>query len=136
MTRLSTEALELVVAAVEQGLQEHAQYPLLLTVRDGVIQRFEIAMDLSWKLMHRALRDIYGVPEENARTKKDIFREAASNGLIADTEAWLVHYEARNQTAHIYDAAAAQAVLERVPVFLPDAHDLIARLKNAARRSP
>jgi len=81
MTRLSVEALELAVAAVEQGLQEHEQYSALLSVRDGVIQRFEIAMDVSWKLMQRALREIYGVAEENLRTKKDIFREAASNGL-------------------------------------------------------
>ncbi|MGH8566924.1 MAG: HI0074 family nucleotidyltransferase substrate-binding subunit [Gammaproteobacteria bacterium] len=135
MTRLSVEALELAVAAVEQGLQEHEQYPALLSVRDGVIQRFEIAMDVSWKLMQRALREIYGVAEENVRTKKDIFREAAGNGLIADTEAWLEHYDARNQTAHLYDAKVAQEVFARVPDFLPDARDLIVRLKDAARRS-
>ncbi|MGH8526437.1 MAG: HI0074 family nucleotidyltransferase substrate-binding subunit, partial [Gammaproteobacteria bacterium] len=109
--------------------------PALLSVRDGVIQRFEIAMDVSWKLMQRALREIYGVAEENVRTKKDIFREAAGNGLIADTEAWLEHYDARNQTAHLYDAKVAQEVFARVPDFLPDARDLIVRLKDAARRS-
>lgn len=57
ISRLSFEALELAVAAVKQGLQEHEQYPALLTIRDGVIRRFEIAMDLAWKLMQRALRE-------------------------------------------------------------------------------
>ncbi|MGH8614586.1 MAG: HI0074 family nucleotidyltransferase substrate-binding subunit [Gammaproteobacteria bacterium] len=132
MTRLSVEALELAVAAVEQGLQEHEQYPALLSVRDGVIRRFEIAMDLAWKLLQRALKEIYGVAEDSVRTKKDIFREASSNGLIADPEAWLEHYEARNQTAHIYDADIAQQVFAHIPSFLPDARDLIVRLKSAA----
>ena len=132
MSRLSVEALELAVAAVEQGLQEHEQYPALLTIRDGVIQRFEIAMDLAWKLMQRALRETYGVAEEDLRTKKDIFREASSKGLIADAEHWLEHHEARNQTSHIYDAEIAQQVFAHIPSFLPDARDLLARLKDAA----
>jgi nucleotidyltransferase substrate binding protein (TIGR01987 family) len=132
MSRLSVEALQLAVAAVEQGLREHEQYPALLSIRDGVIQRFEIAMDLSWKLMHRALKEIYGVAEERVRTKKDIFREASSYGLVADAEAWLDHYDARNQTAHIYDADIAQQVFAHIPSFLPDARDLIGRLKDAA----
>ncbi len=59
MSRLNLDALELAVGAVAQGLVEYQQYPMLLTIRDGVIQRFEIAMNLSWKLMQRALRDIY-----------------------------------------------------------------------------
>lgn len=127
---LNFEALELAIAALEQGLREHEQYPQLLTVRDGVIQRFEIALDLSQKLMKRVLRDIYNV--EPARIAKNTAREAAEMGLIADTEAWIGHIDARNDTAHTYDAETAERVFNRVPLFLADARDLLVRLKNAA----
>lgn len=70
--------------------------------------------------------------EEDLRTQKDIFREASGKGRIADSEPWLEHHEARNQTAHIYDAEIAQQVFAYIPSFLPDARDLIARLKDAA----
>ncbi|MDO8691523.1 MAG: HI0074 family nucleotidyltransferase substrate-binding subunit [Dehalococcoidia bacterium] len=120
------------MAAVEQGLQEYEQHPSLLTIRDGVIQRFEIAMDLAWKLTQRALRETYGVAEEDLRTKKDIFREAATKGLIADAERWMDHQEARNQTSHIYDAEIAQQVFAHIPGFVPDARELLVRLKDAA----
>lgn len=127
---LSFEALELAIAALEQGLREHEQYPQLLTVRDGVIQRFEIALDVSQKLMKRVLRDIYKL--EPARIAKNTAREAAELGLIADTEAWIGHIDARNDTAHTYDNAIATRVFERIPMFLSDARDLLIRLKNAA----
>ena len=44
MSELSFEALELSIAALEQGLVEYEQYPQLLTVRDGVIH----ASKLRW----------------------------------------------------------------------------------------
>lgn len=130
MSELSFEALELSIAALEQGLVEHAQYPQLLTVRDGVIQRFEIALDVSQKLMKRVLRDIYKI--EPARIAKNTVREASEMGLIADAEAWIGHIDARNDTAHTYDAGKAAQVFARIAVFLPDARDLLVRLKNAA----
>lgn len=127
---LSFEALELAIAALEQGLREHEQYPQLLTVRDGVIQRFEIALDVSQKLMKRVLRDIYNI--EPARIAKNTAREAAEMGLIADAEAWIGHIDARNDSAHTYDNEIAERVFQRIPAFLPDARALLVRLKNAA----
>lgn len=127
MSELSTDALELAVSALEQGLLEHEQYPHLLTVRDGVIQRFEIAMDVSRQLLVRVLKEVFGLEEAGA--KKDTFREAAKLGLIADAEAWLGHLAARNRTSHTYDSAIANQVFAHIPSFLPDAHDLLNRLQ-------
>lgn len=132
MSRLNLEALELAVAAVAQGLLEYEQYPMLLTLRDGVIQRFEIAMDLSWKLMQRVLRNVYDVLDSDIRTKKDIFREAHKSGLIDDAESWILYYEARNQTSHTYDAQQAKEVFAIIPAFLVKAQDLVVRLKDVA----
>jgi nucleotidyltransferase substrate binding protein (TIGR01987 family) len=130
MTELSFEALELSIASLEQGLVEYEKYPQLLTVRDGVIQRFETALDVSQKLIRRVLRDIYKI--EPARIAKNTVREAAEMGLIADAEAWIGHIDARNDTAHTYDASKAAQVFSRIPVFLPDARNLLICLKNAA----
>ncbi|HAT51268.1 MAG: nucleotidyltransferase substrate binding protein [Nitrospirae bacterium] len=130
-SRLSVEALELAVAALEEGLREYEMYPLL-TMRDGVIQRFEIAMDLSWKLLQRTLKDILAISPGLMRTKQDMFRIAAEYELITNTEAWLGHYEARNQTSHLYDRDLAAHVFKQIPAFLPNVRELVVRLKDAS----
>lgn len=131
MSDLSFDALEQAIAAIEQGLTEHAQYPQLLTVRDGVIQRFEVALDVSQKLMKRVLREVYQM--EPARIAKNTAREAADIGLIADAEAWIGYIDARNDTSHTYNAEVAGRVFAQVPAFLADARDLLKRLNDATR---
>ena len=131
MSDLSFDALEQAIAAIEQGLTEHAQYPQLLTVRDGVIQRFEVALDVSQKLMKRVLREVYQM--EPARIAKNTAREAADIGLIADAEAWIGYIDARNDTSHTYNAEVAGCVFAQVPSFLADARDLLKRLNDATR---
>lgn len=126
---LNFDALEKAIAVLEDGLLEHAQYPQLLTVRDGVIQRFEVVVDVSQKLMKRVLLDVFRI--DAARVQKHTAREAASMGLIADAEAWIGHINARNETSHTYDSAKANQVFQTIPGFLPDARDLLVRLKNA-----
>lgn len=130
MSELSFEALELSIAALEQGLKEHEQYPQLLTVRDGVIQRFEIAMDVSRQLMIRVLKEVFSL--DAASAQKDTIREAAKFGLIADAEAWMGHLAARNRTSHTYDSEIAEQVFSHIPSFLPDARDLLQRLRTHA----
>lgn len=124
------EALEKLIKALEDGLLEHAQYPHLLTVRDGVIQRFEVTVDVSQKLMKRVLSEIFKM--EPARIQKNTAREAASMGLIADAEVWIGYINACNDTSHTYDNAKAEQVFQTVPGFLLDVRDLLVRLKNAA----
>lgn len=127
---LNFEALEKAIAALEDGLSEYEQYPQLLTVRDGVIQRFESAMDLSRKLILRVLKEKFGLDDMTANNKTFI-REGARFGLIADAEAWMRHLEARDQASHTYDAHLAEQVFASIPSFLPDARDLPMRLKDA-----
>ena len=129
MAELNFDALKLSIAALEQGLEEHAQYPQLSTVRDGVIQRFEVAVDISQKLIRRVLQEVYQM--EPAHIAKNAMREAAGMALIADAECWIGHVNARNETSHTYDASKANAVFERIPGFLLDARDLLQRLINA-----
>ncbi|MDP2806354.1 MAG: HI0074 family nucleotidyltransferase substrate-binding subunit [Gallionellaceae bacterium] len=131
MTRLNYDALENALARLEEGFVDASNYPQLLTVRDGVIQRFEIAMDLSWKLMQRTLKEAYQLDEGILLSKKDIFRQAAKYRLLDDTEAWFGHYEARNKTSHIYDNQEAERTFERARLFLADAKIVLERMRNA-----
>ncbi len=130
MVKLDYSVLRSALLALELGFTEHAAYPQLLTVRDGVIQRFEIAMDLSWKLLQRTLKARFEVSEVELLTKKDIFRQAAKFGLIDDTERWFGHYDARNETSHIYDNTTAAATFVRARIFLADAQITLAKLEK------
>ena len=100
---ISFDVLEKAIAALEAGLREHAQYPHLTTVRDGVIQRFEVAVDLSRKMTLRVLHEIYGI--QGAEAQKNTVREAARVGLLDDAA---------------------------IPAFVPDARSLLGKLKDAA----
>lgn len=130
--KLSFESLELAIAALEQGLREHEQYPQLLTVRDGVIQRFEIAMAISRQLMIRVLKEVFSLEEASAR--KDTLREAAKLGLIVDAEAWLEQLKARNRTSHTYDAETAEQIFSAHPLFSPGCAGLAGASAPPARR--
>ncbi|WP_407276514.1 nucleotidyltransferase substrate binding protein [Halothiobacillus sp. DCM-1] len=127
---LSFDVLEKAIAALEEGLREHEQHPQLLTVRDGVIQRFEVAMDLSRKMILRVLKEKFAL-DDIAANNKTFIREGAKYGLIADAESWMRHLESRNKTSHTYDPPLAARVFAEIPAFIPDAQDLLKRLKNA-----
>jgi nucleotidyltransferase substrate binding protein (TIGR01987 family) len=131
MEELNLEPLENALRQLEEGLKK-AQLDLTDELhRDGVIQRFEYSMDLAWKNIQRYLKVIAQIDEAAIRTKKDLFREAARLKLIADAEAWIQHYEARNETSHGYDQKIAIVVFERAAIFLPDAKALLESLRNA-----
>jgi Nucleotidyltransferase substrate binding protein like len=50
--------------------------------------------------------------------------------LIDDTERWFGHYDARNETSHIYDNAIAEATFARARLFLVDAKVTLAKLEK------
>ena len=132
MPKIYLDSLRNAIAALELGFAEQTAYPQLLTLRDGVIQRFEIAMDLSWKTAMRVLREVYGVQSSDVLTKKDIFRQSAKYQLLDDPEAWFGHYQARDDTSHIYDSDIALQTFARARLFLADARLLLKRLENVA----
>ena len=127
MTTISTRAVTMALEALEQGLEENAKYPELLTTRDGVIQRFEFVVDTSRQLLVRVLKEVFHLSE--ASVQKDTFREAGKLELVADAERWIAHINARNRTSHSYDAQIAAMVFAHVPSVIPDAKDLLERLR-------
>jgi len=78
--------------------------------RGGLIQFFEMAFELSWKLLKDYLtREGYEIT-----SPREAIKQAFQNGLIADGEAWLRALEDRNLTTHTYDEATALRVEKKI----------------------
>lgn len=101
------------------------------TVRAGVIQNFEFTYELCWKFIQRWLKENKHLEEADLpRTRKELFRMAARHGLIDHPERWFDYGNARNITAHIYDANKARVVYEAATRFVADAKAFLDRLER------
>lgn len=98
-------------------------------LKAGVIQNFEFTYELCWKFIQRWIRENRSQEEaDHPRTRKDLFRQAAAYGLIADPLPWFTYSEQRNLTSHTYNQETAQSVFETAIQFLPDAKFLYEQL--------
>ncbi len=88
--------------------------------RDGVIQRFEFTYELAWKTLKKVL-NYKGI---KSTAPRDIFRDAAAQGLIGDPQSWFEYLEKRNLTVHTYD----EATVEDIYSILKDFEEAIAQL--------
>ncbi len=98
------------LARLHEALVESASSESL-TVRDGVIQRFEFTTELAWKTLREYLISL-GFEEIN--NPKGVLTEAFNNGIITDDDGWLRIVRDRNSTTHIYDEEDAAEIYERI----------------------
>ena len=103
---------------------------LILTVRAGVIQNFEIAFEQSWKFIQRWLNENISPDITSGITKKELFRLAAKHLLIDDVEKWIKFKDAGNSASHIYSNDLSQEVFNEALKFLPYAENLLKRLED------
>ena len=99
-------------------------------IRSGVIQNFEVAYELSWKLMARWLNTYVGPGIADGVTRRQLFRPAAENRLVPDVDLWMKHHEARHATTHIYDEEKAVQVYRATREFAHDAQRLLTALEE------
>jgi nucleotidyltransferase substrate binding protein (TIGR01987 family) len=90
--------------------------------RDATIQRFEFCVELAWKSARRVMGTATSAP-------KAVIREMARNGLIEDAEFWLQAIEQRNLSSHTYKEELAEEVYAFAARFLPQALELLERLR-------
>ena len=137
---LDLSSLRLAVDAFERSLKvsEDKDFMSRLdedqkdTIRAGVIKNFEVAYETCWKFMQRWLKENASAEEsEFPRTRKELFRLAARNGLIKDPTVWFDYGDARNLTSHTYNEEKAEAVYESAKGFIVDARYLLERLEKA-----
>jgi nucleotidyltransferase substrate binding protein (TIGR01987 family) len=79
-------------------------------IEAGLIQNFEITIELAWKLMKKYLES------ENilAQTPRDSIKKSLEAGLINSGEIWLTALNDRNLTSHIYDEDQASEIAEKI----------------------
>lgn len=82
---------------------------------DGTIQRFEFALELTWKTLKRAL-EFEGI---EAGTPRDTLRQAFSVGWIGHEDLWLSMLKDRNEASHLYDQDKALAIYKRIAEYAP-----------------
>jgi len=61
---------------------------------------------------------------------RDIFREAAKQGLIDSMENWLIYHRAKNLTSHTYDEIIAEETYVAAKAFSEDVIKLISILEG------
>ena len=99
-------------------------------VRAGAIQNFEFTYELCWKFMQRWLKENQIHDADLPRTRKELFRIAARNGLIRDPLPWFEYAEARNLISHTYSETIADTVFQAAVKFIADAQYCLRKLEE------
>lgn len=75
-------------------------------ILSGTVQMFNLAFDLSWKVMKDIISEFHGVLDYPTGSPRETLRVACSVGLIQD-DTWMQMLKARNNLAHDYDGELA-----------------------------
>jgi nucleotidyltransferase substrate binding protein (TIGR01987 family) len=131
---LDLSSLEGAVATLERSVKAAAAYAASLprelqdTVRSGIIQNFEVAYELSWKMIKRWIESNVGPDSADGVTRRELFRLAAESRLLEDVDLWMRFHNARNESSHTYDHETAEEVSKCAVVFAPAARALLSAL--------
>ena len=90
--------------------------------KEGIIQRFEILIELSWKVMKSYL-ELQGF---EVKSPKESVRKAFELGLIKNPQAWLEALDIRNITSHTYTQSELD---ENVRYILGEFYPLVEALQ-------
>lgn len=113
MTKLDVSAEQFQSAI--QRLQEVLAIPMNQIVRDSAILRFEIALDLSWKVLKNYLEAVHGIM---CASPKVCYREAFKVGILEYEDKWLTLVDLRNMTMHTYNEQIAENIYRELPSAL------------------
>lgn len=102
-----------------------AKPPANTLERDGIIQRFEYCIEISWKSAKKVLEH----HEYQVDTPRNIFRELAKLDWINNPEEWINYLEARNKTSHLYHDEIAEEIFKIIPSFVKASHQLLEKLE-------
>jgi nucleotidyltransferase substrate binding protein (TIGR01987 family) len=72
--------------------------------RDGIIQRFEFSIELSWKTLKKILKFI---GEDDKLFAKELFKKFDEYAIIHNIEIWIDFMDIRNRLSHIYSEETA-----------------------------
>ena len=93
---------------------------------DAVVKRFEFTYEMSWKALKRYL-DFLGI---EAKSPRQVFKEAYTHGILENEDIWLDMIEQRNMTSHVYDESEIKEILEKTDNYKDAFLKLKSRLEN------
>jgi nucleotidyltransferase substrate binding protein (TIGR01987 family) len=102
-SRLRLKNFASAMDGVREAIELRTQRPLSELEKAGMVQRFELAWELGWKLLADLLTEDLAPPE--ALTPGSTIRAAFAAGLITDAEEWMAMGKLRNQLSHTYNQA-------------------------------
>lgn len=107
-------------------LNQYAHQPIESELeRAGIIQFFEIAFELSWKLM----KDYLEAQEISVKSPRETIKQAYQIELIEDGHIWMDALSDRNLTVHTYDDDMAKKMLnDIIKVYFPELEKLYNKL--------
>ena len=104
-------------------------HELYLQFRAATIQAFEYTYELSWKMIKRWVAfNVSPEMSEPLYSRKELFRQAAKEGLIKDPIPWFKYHEARNISSHTYQESTAAKVVTFAPGLAEDVRFLLDEL--------
>ncbi|MFB3786222.1 MAG: HI0074 family nucleotidyltransferase substrate-binding subunit [bacterium] len=111
-----------------RALQESLDAPYSTIVRDSCLLRFTCTFGVCWKLLKKYLAVQMGLI---CNSPKICIREAFKNGLFGEheTERWLMMVDDRNQIAHSYVEAVAEAIYNRLPRYTASLKSFLGALR-------
>lgn len=102
--------------------------------RDGLVQRFELTHELSWKLM-KAYAEYQGY--DGIGGSRDATRKAFEMSLISDGQSWMDMIKSRNETSHNYDGSMADDVVDSIiNRFYPLLADFYQKMNSLSALTP
>ena len=85
-------------------------------VLSGVISKFCLLFDLSWKVLKDLIRDEFGVVDYALGSPATNIRQACACGIISEEDAatMLEHMRLRNRFAHDYNSSLAEEAVPQI----------------------
>lgn len=95
--------------------------------RAGIIQFFEIAFELSWKLM----KDYLEAQELVVKSPRETIKQAFQIDLIENGHIWIDALSDRNLTVHTYDKVVAKQMVKDIKtLYFPEIEKLYRKLSR------
>ena len=99
--------------------------------RAGLVQFFEMAFELGWKL----LKDYQQAEGFDVTSPRDAIKQAFQSGLVTAGHDWINALEDRNLTTHTYNEQTAVAVVQKIrdtyhPLLVQLAQNFEAKLND------
>ncbi len=97
---------------LQEACERYAEEGLEQIAKEGMIQRFEFFMELSWKTIKDYMEHKNFVFDQVFPSH--VIKEAYAAKLITNGEDWLSALDDRNKMSHTYDFKKFNEVIERI----------------------